>query len=180
MASDISQHLSLKTRAHVRCSRCMILLHNHRKAKSKTLFLRLGQVPECQFIRVPRSSEVNRLICFMGTVTRTGQIKMLETKKLYDCSTCSRRFPVLYDPRQYNAIPKPYQCLAASNSEDPCDGKKFKEVVMNTGDLPDSCKDYQEIKVQEQVTKLAIGTIPRGIVIILEDDLVDCCKPGNQ
>jgi DNA helicase MCM9 len=46
--------------------------------------------------------------------------------------------------------------------------------------MPDSCKDYQEIKVQEQVTKLAIGTIPRAITVILEDDLVDICKAGDD
>ncbi|KAI9325216.1 MCM2/3/5 family-domain-containing protein [Zopfochytrium polystomum] len=46
--------------------------------------------------------------------------------------------------------------------------------------MPDSCKDYQEIKVQEQVTKLAIGTIPRSITVILEDDLADQCKAGDD
>ena len=46
--------------------------------------------------------------------------------------------------------------------------------------MPDNCKDYQEIKVQEQVTRLAIGTIPRSITIILEDDLVDACKAGDD
>ncbi|KAJ1555778.1 DNA helicase mcm9 [Cladochytrium tenue] len=61
-----------------------------------------------------------------------------------------------------------------------CDGKKFKEVVTDTGDMPDACRDYQEIKVQEQVTKLAIGNIPRAITVILENDLVDTCKPGDD
>ena len=50
----------------------------------------------------------------------------------------------------------------------------------DAGDDPEACKDYQEIKVQEQVTKLEIGTIPRSITVILEDDLVDTCKPGDD
>ena len=45
---------------------------------------------------------------------------------------------------------------------------------------PKSCKDYQEIKIQEQVQKLAVGTIPRSMWVILEDDLVDCCKAGDD
>ena len=34
----------------------------------------------------------------------------------------------------------------------------------------------QEIKIQEQVQKLAIGTIPRAMWVVLEDDLVDSVK----
>ncbi len=41
---------------------------------------------------------------------------------------------------------------------------------------PGACRDYQEIKIQEQVSKLAMGTIPRSMCVILEDDLVDQCK----
>ena len=45
---------------------------------------------------------------------------------------------------------------------------------------PESCRDYQEIKVQELIQNLAIGTIPRSMWVVLEDDLVDCCKPGDD
>ena len=41
-------------------------------------------------------------------------------------------------------------------------------------------KDYQEIKIQEQAQKLCVGTIPRTISAVLEDDLVDLCKPGDD
>ena len=45
---------------------------------------------------------------------------------------------------------------------------------------PTSCRDYQEIKIQEQVQKLAVGTIPRSMWVVLEDDLVDSCKAGDD
>ncbi|KAJ3251035.1 hypothetical protein HK103_002921 [Boothiomyces macroporosus] len=41
-------------------------------------------------------------------------------------------------------------------------------------------KDYQEIRIQEQVSRLDIGTIPRTITCILMDDLVDECKAGDD
>ena len=41
-------------------------------------------------------------------------------------------------------------------------------------------KDYQEIKIQEQAQKLSVGTIPRAISVVLEDDLVDSCKAGDD
>jgi DNA helicase MCM9 len=47
-------------------------------------------------------------------------------------------------------------------------------------DNMETCKDYQEIKVQEQVAKLDIGNIPSSISVILEDDLVDSVQPGDD
>ena len=48
------------------------------------------------------------------------------------------------------------------------------------GQLPKGCRDYQEIKIQEQTTKLAMGTIPRSMFVILHDDLVDYAKSGDD
>ena len=55
-----------------------------------------------------------------------------------------------------------------------------KSIMFCVGSVPTSCKDYQEIKVQEQVQKLAVGTIPRSMWVVLEDDLVDVCKAGDD
>ena len=62
-----------------------------------------------------------------------------------------------------------------------CDGIVFKEAA--TGSVVKdrvNCKDYQEIKIQEQMTHLALGAIPRSIWVTLEDDLVDAVKPGDD
>ena len=42
------------------------------------------------------------------------------------------------------------------------------------------CRDFQEIKVQELIQNLGIGTVPRCVWVVLEDDLVDSCKPGDD
>ena len=42
------------------------------------------------------------------------------------------------------------------------------------------CCNYQEIKIQEQVQRLAVGTIPRSMWVVLQDDLVDSCKAGDD
>jgi DNA helicase MCM9 len=41
-------------------------------------------------------------------------------------------------------------------------------------------KDYQEIKIQEVYKTLEPGLIPRSIIVIMEDNLVDICKPGDD
>ncbi len=46
--------------------------------------------------------------------------------------------------------------------------------------LQENLKDYQEIKVQEKLDVFSVGTVPRSVVVILEDDLVDSCKPGDD
>ena len=59
-----------------------------------------------------------------------------------------------------------------------CPCSKFTPTGENTGEL--RYRDYQEIKVQEHVQMLDIGTIPRSLWAVLEDDLVDGCKPGDD
>lgn len=39
--------------------------------------------------------------------------------------------------------------------------------------------DYQEIKIQESTQVLGVGSIPRSILVILKDDLVDLVKAGG-
>lgn len=39
--------------------------------------------------------------------------------------------------------------------------------------------DYQEIKIQENTQILGVGVIPRSILVVLKDDLVDNVKAGG-
>jgi DNA replicative helicase MCM subunit Mcm2 (Cdc46/Mcm family) len=42
------------------------------------------------------------------------------------------------------------------------------------------CRDYQEIKVQEKIQTVGMGSIPRSIGVLLMDDLVDTVQPGDD
>lgn len=46
--------------------------------------------------------------------------------------------------------------------------------------LKSNFKDYQELKVQEKLDIMSIGTVPKSVIVIVEDDLVDICKPGDD
>ena len=40
--------------------------------------------------------------------------------------------------------------------------------------------DFQEIRIQENVSKLSMGSMPRSISVILQNDLVDFAKAGDD
>lgn len=45
---------------------------------------------------------------------------------------------------------------------------------------PEYCKDYREVKIQQQFNTLSVGSVPKSMWVILEDDLVETCQPGND
>ena len=49
----------------------------------------------------------NLSMIFLGTVIRTGAVKLLETEREYVCSRCKQSFTMEADFEQYYAIPKP-------------------------------------------------------------------------
>ncbi|KAF9910411.1 DNA helicase mcm9 [Linnemannia zychae] len=128
---------------------------------------------------VPTCVDVGTFLSITATVVRTGVVKMLENKKPVLCLKCKRKFDVLADVEQYNQVVMPTKCHAAGNAQ-PCPGNKFEMIEPPPGQLPEGCRDYQEIKIQEQTNKLTVGTIPGSMVVILHDDLVDHAKSGDD
>jgi len=112
-----------------------------------------------------------------GTVIRASTVKMLEFEREFLCLKCKHTFMVEADFEQGYALAPPTRCPSEGGS--PCDSSKFK-CTQDAAANPTACRDYQEIKVQEQISKLAVGTIPRSIWVILENDLVDGCKAGDD
>ncbi len=105
---------------------------------------------------------------------RTGIVKMLEAEREYECSKCKHHFRVFSDMENNNTITLPKTCASTDN------GKKCKGTVFTYLEGSRVCQDYQEVKLQEQVQKLTMGSIPRSILVILKDDLVDRCMAGDD
>lgn len=113
-------------------------------------------------------------------VIRTTTVKMLEYEREFVCVKCKHVFTVRADFEQCYTLAPPTRCPPGAMADgSQCDSTKFRctqEATVN----PTACRDYQEIKIQEQISKLAVGTIPRSIWVVLEDDLVDSCKTGDD
>ncbi|KAJ2692848.1 protein phosphatase 2A regulatory subunit cdc55, partial [Coemansia sp. RSA 1285] len=125
---------------------------------------------------------VGRLVSVSGTVVRAGVVKMMETRRRYRCARCGGEFEVQAEAEQYNHLARPTRCLAPG--AEPCASTAFAPAPPEAagdadGDAADRCVDYQEIKVQEQAERLALGTIPRAVAVLLQAGLVDCAKSGD-
>lgn len=147
----------------------------------------------------PQNRDVGSLLRLSGTVTRVTSPKMLEYRREYICSKCKEIFQIKVTKITYfilkalriinikqihfiiyqaeyelhYAIKPPLKCININK----CSGTTFTNVTVID---QQNYKDYQEIKIQEQISKLSIGTVPQSMWASLEDDLVDSCKPGDD
>lgn len=120
---------------------------------------------------------------------------MLEFEREYICTKCKYRLTVEADLEQRYIIVPPKLC---SNPES-CKGTTF--ALNDKLDVARSCRDYQEVKVQvcliincvscsanfifkiflqERLSKLGTTKMPSSMWVVMEDDLVDTCKPGDN
>lgn len=103
-----------------------------------------------------------------GTVMRSSESKLLKYEHTYICVKCKSPITVAAEYERKYMITKPKVCF------EHCSGKIFTHVD------DDKCKDYQEIKIQEQIKEYGVCSIPNTMLVTLEDDLVDICKPGDN
>ncbi|XP_054714507.1 DNA helicase MCM9-like [Uloborus diversus] len=134
----------------------------------------LPHLPEIHKSVLPKCSEVGLFMCITGTVIRSSVVKMLQYRKIWRCGKCKFQFNIDAEVDLGYIFEKPCHC---PNPVD-CNGKNF--TLLSSDINTAFCKDYQEIKIQEQVYNLGIGTVPRSMWVILEDDLVETCFPGND
>ncbi|XP_044025414.1 DNA helicase MCM9 isoform X3 [Siniperca chuatsi] len=141
-----------------------------------TLHARITGLPVCPELTrdtIPRSRDVGHFLSVTGTVIRTSVTKVLEYERDYMCVKCRHVFTAQADFDQSYTFLQPVACPNPNG----CNSYKFSCL---SGSEPAACRDYQEIKIQEQVQRLSVGSIPRSMVVVLEDDLVDSCKSGDD
>uniref|UniRef100_A0A4X1TJZ1 DNA helicase MCM9 n=1 Tax=Sus scrofa TaxID=9823 RepID=A0A4X1TJZ1_PIG len=144
----------------------------------QNLHARISGLPVCpELVRehIPKTKDVGHFLSVTGTVIRTSLVKILEFERDYMCNKCKHVFVVKADFEQYYTFCRPSSCPSLES----CGSTKFT-CLSDLSSSPTRCRDYQEIKIQEQVQRLSVGSIPRSMKVILEDDLVDSCKSGDD
>ena len=125
-----------------------------------------------------RAEDAGQLISIRGIVIREGSVRMFEATKQYACDMClgspagkkcvDALSPV-YGPGVVQRAPKCDSC-----------GREMAPVPLVQSEVASRLRDYQELRLQDQVTNLSAGTIPRSITVILEDDLAESCRAGDD
>ncbi|XP_042301657.1 DNA helicase MCM9 isoform X1 [Sceloporus undulatus] len=157
---------------------CQSVSQAHDFIIKQNLHARISGLPVCPELtreHIPKTRDVGHFLSVTGTVIRTSLVKVLEFERDYMCNKCKHVFVIKADFEQYYAFCRPSACP----SKEGCNSSKFT-CLSGTSFAPSSCRDYQEIKIQEQVQRLSVGSIPRSMVVVLEDDLVDNCKSGDD
>lgn len=111
-------------------------------------FVSLSGLPVCpELVRehIPKTKDVGHFLSVTGTVIRTSLVKILEFERDYMCNKCKHVFVVQADFEQYYTFFRPSSCPSLEN----CDSSKF--TCLSDLSSPTRCRDYQEIKIQEQV-----------------------------
>ncbi|CAK1544108.1 unnamed protein product [Leptosia nina] len=150
------------------------LNHCSLKKNVHARFFGLPVCPELHRTIFPKNVDLGCFLRVNGTVVRVTQAKMLEYQRKYVCAKCKYENIIKADFENRYIVKAPTKCR---NIENRCRCSTFTQINLVSREY---CKDYQEIKIQEQVNKLNIGTIPGSMWIVLENDLVDSCKPGDD
>ncbi|UJR36740.1 hypothetical protein I4U23_029455 [Adineta vaga] len=124
------------------------------------------QIPNCQ--------DRGHFICFHGTVIRVGTPYVFDATRSFECEECGGIVIVTKSSNMERIKLKPTRC-----SNEDCTSTKFRSLK-ESEDKSINLSDYREIKVQESLQRVTSNNLPRSFSVILEDDLVEACKPGDD
>ncbi|GAB4814822.1 hypothetical protein N2152v2_001868 [Parachlorella kessleri] len=127
----------------------------------------------CPRIADIAAAHIDHLITFSGTVVKTGLVKALEARRMYECTKCKHRFVLTADSEMGGTVQLPKAC--PSQREKPCMSGSFRhceEAQLFT--------NFQELRVQESAQCVSLGAMPHSITVILQDEMAGSYQVGDD
>ncbi|KAG7247445.1 hypothetical protein CRUP_035394, partial [Coryphaenoides rupestris] len=123
--------------------------------------------PELTRDTIPRSRDVGHFLSVTGTVIRTSITKVLEYERDYMCAKCRQIFTMHADFDQFYTFAPPATCpnLEGCNS--------FKFTCLSQESEPSACRDFQEIKIQEQRWKPLYSDSTCDVELVLQANNIE-------
>lgn len=122
--------------------------------------------------RTLSSSFLNRMVSLEGIVTRCSLVRPKVVKSVH-----YNEAKKVFHFREYKD-----QTMTASGASTatvyPQEDDEGNPLVTEYGYC--TYRDHQTISIQEMPERAPAGQLPRGVDVILDDDLVDKCKPGDR
>ncbi|KAL5731837.1 DNA helicase [Ranunculus cassubicifolius] len=117
------------------------------------------------------SSFIGSMVCVHGIVTKCSLVRPKVVKSVHFCPTTNE-----FTSREYRDITS--SIGLPTGSVYPTRDDNGNLLVTEYGLC--KYKDHQTLSMQEVPENSAPGQLPRTVDIIVEDDLVDACKPGDR
>ncbi|KAA1468488.1 ATP dependent DNA helicase [Dentipellis sp. KUC8613] len=123
--------------------------------------------------RTLRASHLGQMISLEGIVTRCSLVRPKMLKSIHYCPETS-----LFHAREYRDATSSTSNLPPTSSVTPQQDDEGHPLQMEYGFC--TFRDHQRISIQEMPERAPAGQLPRSTDVILDDDLVDKCKPGDR
>ncbi|XP_012055437.1 PREDICTED: DNA helicase MCM9-like [Atta cephalotes] len=114
--------------------------------------------------------QIGELVSTSGIVVRMSQPTIMKMKKRFICRKCKyiNLVKLEWEKQTFRNIK---QCQA-------CHSQNLRTA--STSLEQEDCSDYQEIKIRDQCKTDARNYYSVGLEVVLLDDLVDKCRPGDN
>ncbi|CAG9818374.1 unnamed protein product, partial [Phaedon cochleariae] len=117
------------------------------------------------------SRYLGNLICVEGIVTKCSLVNPKVVRSVHYCPTTKKVMERKYtDVTSFEAVPSSAVYPTQDDDGNPLETEFGLSMY----------KDHQTISIQEMPEKAPAGQLPRSVDIICDNDLVDCCKPGDR
>lgn len=123
--------------------------------------------------RTLRAAQLGKMISLEGIVTRCSLVRPKMLKSIHYCPETH-----LFHAREYRDATTSTSNLPPTSSVTPQTDDEGHALQTEYGHC--TFRDHQRISIQEMPERAPAGQLPRSTDVILDDDLVDKCKPGDR
>ncbi|KAG9011009.1 MCM DNA helicase complex subunit [Tulasnella sp. JGI-2019a] len=123
--------------------------------------------------RTLRANHLGNMLSLEGIVTRCSLVRPKMLKSVHYCQATSA-----FHSREYRDATTISATAVPTTSMTPQEDDEGNPLTTEYGMC--TFKDHQRISIQEMPERAPPGRLPRSVDVILDDDLVDCCKPGDR
>ncbi|VDK47522.1 unnamed protein product [Anisakis simplex] len=121
--------------------------------------------------RTLKARYLGNMVCCEGIVTKCSTVRPKLVRSVHYCPATGKTFERKYtDLTSYDAFPSSNYYPTEDENKNPLE----TEYGLST------YKDYQTFSIQELPETAPPGQLPRSVDVIAEEDLADCCKPGDR
>lgn len=122
--------------------------------------------------RTLRASHLSRMVSLEGIVTRCSLVRPKMVKSIHYCAATT-----LFHQREYRDATTS-SVLPPTSTVTPQVDDEGHPLQTEFGLC--TFRDHQRISIQEMPERAPAGQLPRSTDVIMDEDLVDRCKPGDR